>query len=336
MNGSIGIDSAPRVLFRMAAGPRVGFRHLVRCRSLARALGVQPRVSIRGSLATRLIAAASGWSVADSSCRALFEERPTVLVIDDPSDYCTAAWVNAARRAGVPVATIHDLGLSHVASDLTIDGSILTGCARSSTQGLRGPAHMILDPDVLAHRLQPEDRPPANVLIALGGGAHVHRLAARVCDAVAARISDVQIHVAAGFSSTRRRPALARGEWVTAPQGLAEELSRTTVAIVAGGITLYEACAIGVPAIALALTPTQRLTVRAIARHGAAVDAGAPPDAVATIIHVADSTAALLADARARRRLSTAGQRLVDARGAFRVADYVRELARTGRAVDAA
>ena len=37
-----------RILFRAAAGPRRGFGHLVRCRSLARALGVRPLVALRG------------------------------------------------------------------------------------------------------------------------------------------------------------------------------------------------------------------------------------------------------------------------------------------------
>jgi hypothetical protein len=52
-----------RVLFHAAAGPRLGFGHLVRCRSLARALGVDARVSIRGSAATRVAAALAGWQV---------------------------------------------------------------------------------------------------------------------------------------------------------------------------------------------------------------------------------------------------------------------------------
>ena len=47
------------VVFRVAAGPRLGFGHLVRCRAIARALGVEPRVSIRGTAATRRAGASS-------------------------------------------------------------------------------------------------------------------------------------------------------------------------------------------------------------------------------------------------------------------------------------
>ena len=42
-----------RILFRAPAGARRGFGHLVRCRSLARALGVRPLISLRGGTAVQ-------------------------------------------------------------------------------------------------------------------------------------------------------------------------------------------------------------------------------------------------------------------------------------------
>ena len=73
------------VVFRIAAGPRLGFGHLVRCRAIARALGVEPRVSIRGTAATRRAAATLGLRVLAGGLRVLDRERPQVLVVDDPS-----------------------------------------------------------------------------------------------------------------------------------------------------------------------------------------------------------------------------------------------------------
>jgi spore coat polysaccharide biosynthesis predicted glycosyltransferase SpsG len=105
-----------------------------------------------------------------------------------------------------------------------------------------------------------------------------------------------------------------------------------TVAILAGGVTLYEACAIGVPAIAVALSRHQHLTVRGIARAGAAIEAGGAYGRYVVAgfsrpaAKIARLTERLLDDAAARRRIRAAGRRLVDGNGAFRVADRIRRL----------
>jgi spore coat polysaccharide biosynthesis predicted glycosyltransferase SpsG len=314
------------VLFRVAAGPRVGFGHLVRCRSLARALGITPCGSVRGGAATRGAASAMGWSLAPTSSAKALAAKPDVLVVDDPSAAHASVWVRAARKAGVPVAAIHDLGRGRVDADLSIDGSVLPGRALHAARALTGPDHMILDPAVLTTRLRRTKAPALHVLIALGGGSHVYQLASRIARAIAARVPDVRIRAAAGFAVPRRQPALPCGRWIAAPDGLAHELSRATVAVVSGGVTLYEACALGVPAVAVAVTAAQHRTIARIARRGAAVDGGRPPLHDSTIDRIADAVARLVRDARGRRQLSVSGRRLVDGRGAFRVADRVREL----------
>jgi UDP-2,4-diacetamido-2,4,6-trideoxy-beta-L-altropyranose hydrolase len=313
-----------RVLFAVAAGPRVGFGHLIRARSLARALGVEFVVSVRGSAATGRRVVALGGRVVDAcTVEALRTFGPDVLVVDDPRTAAVARWVRRARIAGVPVATVHDLGISAVASDLVIDGTVLPNRrVRGRFHTLHGPDYMILDPairDVRSASVRPARR---RVLLAMGGGssaAHAHRLA----HAIEETATGVEVVVAAGFTA-------ARGAVF---HGLAHELAQSTLAVVAGGVTLYEACALGVPAIAVALSPRQHVTVRAIAKHGAAVDAGRLASGQLKVASgfsrkIARRVAHLLTDAPARRQMSRAGKRLVDGRGAFRVAAAVRRLAR--------
>ncbi len=94
-------------------------------------------------------------------------------------------------------------------------------------------------------------------------------------------------------------------------------MSSASVAVLAGGVTLYEACALGVPAVAIALNQVQHATIRAIAQRGAAVDAGlVHSGAGRTIARVAREVDRLLRDPALRRRMAAAGRRLVDARGA--------------------
>jgi spore coat polysaccharide biosynthesis predicted glycosyltransferase SpsG len=89
-------------------------------------------------------------------------------------------------------------------------------------------------------------------------------------------------------------------------------------------VTLYEACALGVPVVAVALNRLQHTTIQAIARRGAAIDAGAIGPATARVALEIDR---LLRDPAARRRMGMAGRALVDGRGAARVAARLRHLA---------
>lgn len=313
------------VVFRVAAGPRVGFGHLLRCRALARALGVEPRVSVRGTAATRRAATALGLTVIDGGPTLLDRERPDVLVVDDPSATAAGVWVSAARRRGTPVATIHDAGLARLDADLVIDGSVRVA-ARVTTRGRFGPRFAVLDPAVTALRASARPR-REHILVAVGGGAHVRHLVPPVVAALARRLPHADIRVAPGFTPGRR-PALASGTWL-APADLATTLADARVAIVAGGLTAYEACALGVPVVAVSVVQAQQPTVRALARHGAAVDGGALGTADAGR-RVSAAAARLLREPSRQQRLSMAGRRLIDGRGAARVATALRRLAQQG------
>jgi spore coat polysaccharide biosynthesis predicted glycosyltransferase SpsG len=317
-----------RVLYRVAAGPRTGFGHLVRSRSLARAIGDHPLVSIRGSEATRRTAASSGWTVINMDGeQALDAVCPDVLVVDDPSAAAAEPWIRAARRASVPVAAIHDLGLGYIESDLGIDGSVLPRHDMTGVHGdLTGPAFAILDPAFALPRSTAAQ--PARVLVALGGGAHVGGYADGFADAIARAVEDADIRVASGFTVSPTPLAMPRGRWIRANEGLAEELASADVVVCAGGLTLYEACALGRPAVAVSVTGAQQLTITAVTRRGAAINAGA---AATAADRVGEAVAHLMAQPSARHSMADAGRRLVDGRGAFRVADALRGLVAASR-----
>ena len=323
-----------RAVFRVAAGPRVGFGHLVRCRSLARALGVTPLVSIRGTARTRAKAVAMGFTVISSQWPALENGIPDLIVVDDPVQKSADSWAKHARRDGVPVASVHDLGLAYIASDLVIDGSLSTfsrdgvasGFSRSESTACLGPRFAILDPSIAAIRNERRVPVPGRVLIALGGGSHVLSLAGQLSVAIARRSPDAEIRVVRGFSSGRQSAALRHATWVDAPNGLGHELADAEVAVVAGGVTLYEACALGIPVVALPVTAAQHTTVRAAACRGAAIDTGRPPVDDCMMSRTADAVAALLQNQALRHRQSYAARALVDGEGAARVAARLKEL----------
>jgi spore coat polysaccharide biosynthesis predicted glycosyltransferase SpsG len=315
-----------RVLFRAPAGPRRGFGHLVRCRSLARALGVRPLIAIRGGRRARAAARALGCDVIEGSAAAVIARvAPQVIVVDDPIASNARRWIACARRFGCRVVTVHDLGLGACEGDLVVDGSIVK--AAGGPQGpqprtfLRGPRFALLDP-AFASPLRAVRHPRApRVLVALGGGPRAV-LGHAIARAVNRELPWVSIRIAGGFavaaSGSRNRIV-----WTGPLDGLAGELAACDVAVVGGGVSLYEACARGVAAVGVPVVLPQRPTVRGFVTAGAARgDAGRAPDAE----QVARDVVTLLRQPAARRALAAQGRKLVDGRGAARVADTIRKL----------
>jgi hypothetical protein len=309
------------VLFRAAAGPRQGYGHLVRTTVLARALGVRPLVCVRGPAAATAAAARLGCRTIDGPARdVLIATCATLLVIDDPSAAQAAVWRRAAARLGVPVASVHDLGLAYVDADLTIDGSMVRPGPAPRGPSLLGPRFALV-----AERARRRRAPHSpSVLIALGGGPRA-RLAIAIARAIRRARPEARIRVAGGLSASTpvRLPAGVR--WLGPRRGLAGALARAAVAVVGGGVSLYEACCLGTPAVGVSVVAAQRPTVAGLAAAGAAVDGGSARH----VSRVAGAAVALLADARRRARLSRAGRRLVDGRGPARVASALVRLERS-------
>lgn len=315
-----------RILFRTTAGPRRGYGHLVRCLSLARALHVRPLLSLRGAARVSDTALALGGDVLrDDSFRTLAALRPDIVVIDDPIAAAARRWAAAARRIGALVVTIHDLGLGAREGDLVIDGSITR--ARRGRAGRRaalGPRYAVIDPGIAATRRQ-QDGPP-HVVVALGGGPRV-RLARAIAEIVATTHPTATVLVAGGFGTTPPSTS-SRVSWGGGREPLAAHLARADVAVVGGGVSLYEACALGIPTVSVPVVSGQLPTVRAFARRGASLAVPFPPAPART----AARTLELLDDAHRRRRMSARSRALVDGYGARRAAAAVLSLVRGGRA----
>jgi hypothetical protein len=313
-----------RVLFRIAAGPGRGFGHLMRCGALARAMRVKPVASLRASGSTSAVAAQLGWTIVGASPGALQQLAPTLLVIDDASSRAAGPWLRAARRRGIAVASIHDAGRGRIPSDLTIDGS-LAPVPSSRRSDLHGPAFAILDPRLASRRFAPPRR-SADVVVTLGGGRHVRNWGAAIARQVIALRPGTRIRLVQGFGP-RPTGSLPGGcRWVRASRGVGRHLAAASVAVVAGGVTLYEAAALGTPIVGVAVVPAQRPAIRAGAAAGAAIDASHAVPARA-IESVAASVVRLLNDPDAASALGARGRALIDGRGAIRVARALEALA---------
>jgi spore coat polysaccharide biosynthesis predicted glycosyltransferase SpsG len=339
--------SASSVVFRVAGGPRLGFGHIVRALSLSKAMQVSPRMSVRGTAETKKVAHRLGATVKEQSLAGVLARGDVrLLVIDDPDARAAADALALARRHGAMVASIHDLGLAPIASDLAIDGSLaMLRKDWPATDALLGPRYAVLDPSLLtfgpaavegqAMRAQSEGR--LRVLVSLGGGPRV-TVALRIARAIADASPYTWVTLAAGFSARALATKHPRVRLLESPSWLRSELARVDVAVVAGGVTLYEAALLGVPTVALAVVAAQMPTIRAFDRVGASIAAGclAASDGAAaekTLAKAVQAAGALLADEDKRRAMAAQGQQQVDGRGALRVAAALKKLMEQGTAV---
>ena len=343
------------ILFRASAGPRRGYGHLVRCRSLARALGVRPLIALRGGPRVVETAVALGCDVIKGSASNLLRcLSPDVLVVDDPVAADAGRWMRAARRVGCLVVSIHDLGLGCLDADLVIDGSITRNARARCGQTLAGPQYAVLDPAPFVERgdrlrggrLPPSrnasadrrslgggrqaaqnniERDPSAVLVALGGGPRAE-LANDIAEAIVEANPQVRVRIAGGFAGISRQEA-AQISWIGPSGSLHAEMARASVAVVGGGVSLYEACAHGVAAVGVPVVAAQRPTVSAFVERGVARGVTRGPVSPES---VAAECVELLTDEAMRHHIERLGKRLIDGRGAFRAAAAVSRLARNG------
>ena len=322
-------------VFRVAAGPRVGHGHLRRAEALAEALGRPTCVSVRGTAIETLLRQTPG-----AAGVVLSTEAPAVLVLDDPHAGHGEMWCRAAHRRAIPIVSLHDLGIGRVASTLAIDGS-LTSPARTwpSVEVLRGPEYAVIRPPgrhggPLGGGAVPVDHPlrtdssatgVRRVLISLGGGPRQ-----MLVDTIVSALTREWPHLEVILPHRGVRPTTARARvrHVTAHEGLAPWFGRVDAAIVGGGMSLYEAVAAGVPAVALAVVAAQRPTIRGFAARRLTVDAGAVSrDTTGTVRRVARAFATLVRDDAWRASVHAHGPVVVDGRGAQRVARAIVALA---------
>jgi spore coat polysaccharide biosynthesis predicted glycosyltransferase SpsG len=325
------------VLCWTEAGPRVGFGHLSRVLALVEALeerGIACRVALPPdptALAWLRIAGARAPIVLADEGPALPQvldaAREAAAVIVDVRHPLTRAEVRALG-AGRPVVIVDNAGPGATEADLVVAPF---GVARDP-RWLDGAAHVPLR---RAFRLGGELRGPRGgsplVLISMGA-SDPEGLTLLALDGLALareRVGRFTVRVLANPASPlwSRLPAwLRRLDFPPAcpvdPAGMAGHLAEADLALVAMGVTVYEALASGVPPVVVCRTRGDVVHARGLAARGALVSLGLHPSEEA----VAAAVEGLLASPARREAMAAAGRACVDGRGAERVADRLRAL----------
>jgi UDP-2,4-diacetamido-2,4,6-trideoxy-beta-L-altropyranose hydrolase len=160
-----------------------------------------------------------------------------------------------------------------------------------------------------------EVRTEVRRLLLLAGGGAAEPYFIRLGSELAELLAPVEIRTV-GFSA-----AGCTGLPYLTAAALRDEMLAADIAVTAGGQTLYELAAAGVPAVVLATADNQRSNIDGFVRAGLAADTGVRPAAAAVAAQVQALDAATRAD-RARR-----ARALIDGDGAIRLARALLDLA---------
>ena len=291
-------ENGRRAVFRFDAGPIIGGGHAVRCLTLAEfmshegwdcwfAIGnhtqsyvkplslYQPRcITLSKDATQEPMEIASG----------LGERRCDLLVVDHYSR--DAIFETACRDYVDRIMVIDDLADREHDADLLLDQSLgreandYRDRVSSDCRLLLGPRFALLRPQFLLHRPQAlarrqEQNHVQKILISFGmsdpGGLSYTALQALFNIGFTGHI-DVVISKDAPSHSKILLLALGMGDKVRVlsdVKNMAEVMANADLAIGGGGMTAWERCAMGLPALSVVYAPNQVFSTRALFKAGA-------------------------------------------------------------------
>lgn len=320
---------APRILFFADAGEAVGGGHVMRSLTLAEALIARGAAcafiatpAVAGVLDTFAGPEIGRVTALDDGAR----WRPDVLVIDHPG-------VGAAHERGLAglarLVAIDDAAREH-AVDMIIDpsfGRSATDYAgQASRTVLAGPTYALVGPAFAAAReaaLARRGGEPRRCLVSLGL-TDPDGITGRIIELMLPKSGDMAFDVAVG-SAAPGLPALqdlagkGRISLHVDARDMAELVANADIAIGAGGSSVWERAALGLPTILLVLAESQKAMGDQLQNAGLALVLD--PAARRFETQLTDAWRRLMGSADLRRELSERPAALCDGRGADRVAE---------------
>lgn len=221
----------------------------------------------------------------------------------------------AARDVGAALVSFEDSTFGRRAADVVIDYQLgadrLSRPDDGSAVVLRGPKYAPIRCAVTAARDSRPTRPfgqPPRVLVVMGG-TDPTATTPLVLEVLSRLGSRLDVTVVRGSSEL---PSL---------------MADSDLVVTAAGITVFEACCIGVPTAAVAAVPNQVPGYRALVDAQVVLGLGTPQQLQDEPDRAAATLSRWVDDVSVHREMAARGARLVDGRGCARVLDAASEVA---------
>jgi spore coat polysaccharide biosynthesis predicted glycosyltransferase SpsG len=337
------LTKPPSILFRCDASKEIGFGHLVRCSALAdeirRVSDTRVVFAMReGTLGVDL----RGYEVellpSNSVDYGAWLEKTaqkfkaSVLVVDVRDELSVQELERLKGDDGPLIVILDDLSDRRFAADLVFYPPV-PQVRRADWPGFRGEVFVGWEWTILRSQfsspLHGKSTAGNTLLITMGGSdpGGMTLKAVRALETIEADFAPV-IVLGAGFSPKDRLLKLletARHRF-TILENLSDmrtQMLRVDMALCAYGMTAFELAASGVPAVYLCLTKDHAESASALSDAGVGLSLGLSEDV--TEAQVAAVVANLLADPRRRAQMSDKARKLIDGKGAARIAQILAE-----------
>jgi len=327
----------------------MGLGHVVRCLALADELhenhGVAVSFAMRASpLASEMVKRRS-YPILQASDDLVFDQEAwlhdcvsksgaQILVVDVRDDLSKAALESLAKK-GTVIAVLDDLSERRWAADIAFYPPV-PQVRRVDWSGFRGRLcvgwEWIVLRSQFAESLPLRSNSKCSLLIAMGGSdpAGLTLKAVRAVDRLGEDFECVVI-VGAGFchrqslrdllGQTRRRFTVREDV-----SEMSAAMAQADLAVCSFGMTSYELAAMEVPAVCMCLTEDHAESASALVTAGMGISVGVNDQDSET--RLAAAVDRLLVDTNARAQMSARARKLVDGRGASRIAELLLSTAR--------
>jgi len=327
----------------------MGLGHVVRCLALADELhenhGVAVSFAMRASpLASEMVKRRS-YPILQASDDLVFDQEAwlhdcvsksgaQILVVDVRDDLTKAALESLAKK-GTVTAVLDDLSERRWAADIAFYPPV-PQVRRVDWSGFRGRLcvgwEWIVLRSQFAESLPPRSNSKCSLLIAMGGSdpAGLTLKGVRAVDRLGEDFECVVI-VGAGFCHRQSlRDLLGRTRRrFTVREDVSEmsaAMAQVDLAVCSFGMTSYELAAMEVPAVCVCLTEDHAESASALVTAGMGISVGVNDQDSET--RLAAAVERLLVDTNARAQMSARARKLVDGRGASRIAELLLSTAR--------
>jgi spore coat polysaccharide biosynthesis predicted glycosyltransferase SpsG len=252
---------------------------------------------------------------------ALESYRPDAVIVNKLRS--APEYIAALKKHARLTVTIDDAGPAAVVADLAVNPLY------DAPGAVTGSEFVSLREEFVAVHASPKEiRASATRVLVMQGGSDTRGFLPRIVRAVAASVARPHVTVVVGPAFRHQRELTdavkAAGlniEVLHSPPDIVSVMAQADLAMTAGGLTMFELCAVGTPSIVVCAERFEEETASRMARRGAVVHLGFGDDL--DYVRVTSAVDALVEDVAARRRMSDTGKALVDGRGGDRVAQLV-------------